>query len=102
MARLPKLGGNLSLVHEYAYTAGTFSAADAEKMGLVSRVVPGSRAEVVSAALDVARSIASKSPVAVVGTKRVLMHARDHSVQDSLDYVALWNSAMLQTSVSGL
>ena len=48
-------------------------------MGLVSRVVEGSRDEVLAAALETAKLIAEKSPVAVVGTKHLLQHARDHS-----------------------
>ena len=38
-ARLPKLTGNLSLVHELAYSTRTFSVVEAKKLGLVSRVV---------------------------------------------------------------
>jgi len=98
LARLPKVSGNQSLVHELAYTARNFSATEAEKIGLVSRVVPGSRAEVLAAALETAKAIASKSPVAVLGTKHLLLHARDHTVQENLEYTALWNSAMLQTA----
>ncbi|GJY95912.1 delta(3,5)-delta(2,4)-dienoyl-CoA isomerase, peroxisomal [Tanacetum coccineum] len=39
--------------------------------------------------------IASKSPLAVIGTKNVLLKSRDMSVQQGLDYVATWNSSML-------
>ncbi|TFY50325.1 hypothetical protein EVJ58_g11095, partial [Rhodofomes roseus] len=39
LARLPKIAGNHSLMHELAYTARDFSAAEAEKLGFVSRVV---------------------------------------------------------------
>ncbi|GJR36621.1 delta(3,5)-delta(2,4)-dienoyl-CoA isomerase, peroxisomal [Tanacetum coccineum] len=41
------------------------------------------------------RRIASKSPLAVIGTKNVLIKSRDMSVQQGLDYVATWNSSML-------
>lgn len=41
--------------------------------------IPGSRAEVVQAALELAKEISSKSPVAVAGTKHLLAHARDHT-----------------------
>ncbi|KAI9062279.1 ClpP/crotonase [Trametes sanguinea] len=97
LARLPKIAGNHSMVHELAYTGRNFSAAEAEKMGLVSRVVQGGRDEVVAAALELAKLIAEKSPVAVAGTKHLLLHARDHSVRENLEYTATWNSAMLQT-----
>ncbi|THH26853.1 hypothetical protein EUX98_g7342 [Antrodiella citrinella] len=98
LARLPKLAGNQSMVHELAYTARNFTAADGKKMGLISKVVEGSRNEVVKAAIETAKVIASKSPIAVIGTKKVLLHARDHSVQENQEYVANWNSAMLQSS----
>ncbi|KAI0917724.1 hypothetical protein AcW1_000007 [Taiwanofungus camphoratus] len=79
LARLPKITGNRSMVHELAYTARNFSADEAAKMGLVSKVVQGSRDEVVKAAIETAKIIASKSPVAILGTKHLLLHARDHS-----------------------
>ncbi|KAJ7912686.1 Delta2-dienoyl-CoA-isomerase [Mycena leptocephala] len=97
LAYLPKIVGNHSLLRELAYSATLFSAADAERMGLLSRVVPGGRAEVVQAALKLAEVIAGKSPVAVSGTKRILLHSRDHSVADNLEYTAAWNAAALQT-----
>ncbi len=43
----------------------------------------------------VAESIAAKSPLTARGTKQVLLHARDHSVAEGLDYVATWNSGQL-------
>ena len=59
--------------------------------------MPADRAALCEYALGVATSIASNSPVAVVGTKRNLLFARDHSVAESLEYEAVWNMAMLQT-----
>jgi len=97
LARLPKVAGNESLLRELAFTARNFSAAEAEKLGLVSKVVQGSRDEVVQAALETAKLIASKSPIGVLGTKHLLLHARDHSVQENLDYTATWNGVMIQT-----
>ncbi|KAF8339795.1 ClpP/crotonase [Cantharellus anzutake] len=84
LARLPKITGNESLLRELAFTARPFSAEEALKLGLVSKVVPGSRNEVLS-------------PIATVGTKHILLHSRDHSVRENLDYVATWNQAMLQS-----
>jgi delta(3,5)-delta(2,4)-dienoyl-CoA isomerase len=79
LARLPKLTGNQSLVHELAYSTRPFSAVEAKELGLVSKVVEGGRQEVLNAALELARNITEKSPVAVVGTKRFLLHARDNT-----------------------
>jgi delta(3,5)-delta(2,4)-dienoyl-CoA isomerase len=79
LARLPKIVGNESLVRELAFSARNFGAVEAQKLGFVSRVVEGSRDEVVAAALDLAKLIATKGPIPVVGTKEILLHARDHS-----------------------
>lgn len=39
--------------------------------------------------------IAAKSPLAVTGTKAVLLRSRDMTTDQGLDYVATWNSAVL-------
>ena len=78
LALLGKVTGNESLARELVYTSRTFSSADAEKLGLVSRVVEGGMQGVVNEALALARVIASKSPVAVHGSKALISHARDH------------------------
>ncbi|EAU87114.1 enoyl-CoA hydratase/isomerase [Coprinopsis cinerea okayama7 len=97
LAYLPKITGNQSLIRELAYTARNFSAAEAEKIGLVSKVVEGGKDEVVREALKLAEYIASKSPVAVSGTKHLITHARDHSVPENLAYTGAWNAAALMT-----
>lgn len=50
-----------------------------------------------SGALDMASTIASKSPVAVQATKMALVHARDHPVQEGLDFIRILNMSMLQS-----
>ncbi|CAG7849472.1 Delta(3,5)-Delta(2,4)-dienoyl-CoA isomerase, mitochondrial; Flags: Precursor [Serendipita indica DSM 11827] len=74
-----------------------FSADEALQVGFVSKVVQGGQNEVVAAAIETAKLIASKSPIAVLGTKHLLLHAQDHSVTESLEYTATWNQAMLQS-----
>jgi len=96
LARLPKIVGNESTVRELALTARNFTAAEAHSMGLVSKVF-SSRDEAFNEAQTIANSIAANSPIAVLGTKRNLNYARDHSVQESLDYVLAWNAGMIQT-----
>lgn len=96
LARLPKLTGNSSLLHELALTSRNFSSSEAITLGLISREVPGSRAEVVKAALDMAAQIAQHSPIATLGTKRFIANAREHSVQDALEYQTTWNMGALQ------
>ena len=101
LAYLPKLTGNLSLVHELTYTGRPFSAAEAAQLGLVSKVVDGGKEGVVKAALELARTIASKSPIAVAGSKHLIIHSRDHSVADNLLYTGAWNASQLMTKDIG-
>ncbi|KAF8472261.1 ClpP/crotonase [Russula ochroleuca] len=99
LARVPKLVGNASLLGELALSARTFGAEEARSsLGFVSRVVQGSREEVVRAAIvEFAEVVARKSPVAVVGTKRFITHALDHSVEEALEYQATWAAFALQS-----
>ncbi|CAI4215219.1 unnamed protein product [Parascedosporium putredinis] len=94
LARLPKVVGNSSWVKEVCLTARTFSPQEALAVGFVSQVHPNKQAAV-EAGLKMAASIAGKSPVAVQGTKEILNHARDHSIEENLRYTAVWNSAMV-------
>lgn len=52
---------NASLVAELALTARNFGPAEAEKLGLVSRVVPGGQKGVTDEAVKLAKVIASAS-----------------------------------------
>ena len=81
-------------VRELAYTGRRLPAADAWRLGLVQAVLDTPEATVAHA-LEAARAIASKAPVAVVGTKVMMRYARDHSVASALDYIAVWKAAML-------
>ncbi|XP_072286926.1 delta(3,5)-Delta(2,4)-dienoyl-CoA isomerase, mitochondrial [Pyxicephalus adspersus] len=96
LQRLPSVIGSRSLASELAFTARKMMSDEALSSGFVSRVFPD-KSSLLSACFDLASEIASKSPVAVQGTKVNLVYARDHSVQESLDYMATWNMSMLQT-----
>ncbi|XP_040298162.1 delta(3,5)-Delta(2,4)-dienoyl-CoA isomerase, mitochondrial-like isoform X2 [Bufo bufo] len=96
LQRLPHIIGSRSLVNELAFTARKMMSDEALSSGLVSRVFPDN-SSLLSAALELATEIASKSPVAVQGTKVNLLYSQDHSVQESLDYMATWNMSMLQS-----
>ncbi|CEJ57497.1 Delta(3,5)-Delta(2,4)-dienoyl-CoA isomerase, mitochondrial [Penicillium brasilianum] len=96
LSRLPKVVGNFGWVKEVALSARIFGAEEALRVGFVNSVHEN-RAATIAAALKLATLIASKSPVAVQGTKEILNWSRDHSVQDGLRYTGVWNSAALQT-----
>ncbi|XP_010896830.1 delta(3,5)-Delta(2,4)-dienoyl-CoA isomerase, mitochondrial isoform X1 [Esox lucius] len=96
LQRLPKVIGSRSLVNELALTARKMYADEAKDSGLVSHVFPDKEA-MMAGALEMAREIAGRSPVAVQGTKVNLIYSRDHSVAEGLDYMATWNMSMLQS-----
>ena len=97
LARLPKVLGLTSFVKEVALSARPFLADEALKQGLVSRVL-SSKEELVAEGLKLAELIASKSPVAVQGTKNVLDYAWGRTVEENNNYVAVWNAGMLQST----
>jgi len=97
LSRLPKVVGNFGWVKDVALTARTFGSEEAYNVGFVSQVLD-TKEKAVEAALKMAGFIATKSPVAVQGTKELLNHARDHSIADSLRYTGVWNAAAVQTS----
>ena len=81
------------IVRELAYTGRRFSADESLKYGLVNAVFDTPDA-VIEHALAVAREISDKAPLAISGIKEVLNYNRDHTVEESLNYNALWNAAM--------
>ena len=97
LQRMPKIIGNDSILRELVYTGRRFASQEALNIGFVSRVCK-TQEELYKSAMDLAKSIASKSPVAVAGSKHNLIYSRDHSVNDSLNHMAIWNGSMLQTN----
>ncbi|MFQ5564719.1 MAG: crotonase/enoyl-CoA hydratase family protein [Parvularculaceae bacterium] len=80
---------------QMAYTAERVSAAKAKEIGLVNEVFDSHEA-LLDGVLGVARQIATHSPLAVSGCKAMINYAHDHSTNDALDTIALWNAAMLR------
>jgi len=95
LQRLPHLIP-AGMVRELAYTGRRLTATEAKSTGLVNTVF-ADQASMLEAVLAIAREIATKSPLAVHGTKEVLKYTRDHSVADGLNYIAVWNAGMLLT-----
>lgn len=112
LSRLPKAVSSFSWCKDVCLTARDFGAEEALRVGFVSEVVGwgaggqtanaaggmagvgvgGAAGEVgqvavgkeegVKRALEIARVIAAKSPVAALGTKEILNYSRDRSVED--------------------
>jgi enoyl-CoA hydratase len=74
---------------------GRAEAEEAERQGFLNRVFPD-HAAAVEGAFALARQIASKSPLAIAGIEQVLNAGRDLTIEQGLEYVAVWNAAMLQ------
>lgn len=82
------------LIRELAYTGRRFGAEEALRHGFLNSV-HASQEAALAAALAMARDIAGKSPMAIAGVKQVLNQGRGRTVEEGLEYVALWNAAML-------
>jgi len=105
LQRLPKLVP-FAVVKELAYTGRRLSAAKAEQYGLVNAVFDTPEA-MLAAALQCAKEIASKPPIAIWGTKQAVTYARDHSVEDSLRQMgwlqgAIWSNAHVRESIAAM
>lgn len=83
------------IVRELAYTGRNMQADEAKSHGLVNQVFD-TQEKMLEHVLATAQIIAEKAPLAVHGCKKMITHARDHSVADTLDYVALWNASFFQ------
>jgi len=84
------------IVRELAYTGRAMPALEARQVGLVNRVFDD-HAIMLQEVMSIAAEIASKAPVAVYGSKRMINYARDHSTADALDYISIWNTGMSNT-----
>ncbi|KAK3678939.1 hypothetical protein LTR78_001392 [Recurvomyces mirabilis] len=96
LTRLPKANVPMSWIKEVALTARDFYADEALRVGFVSAVCE-TKAVALEKALEMSRLIASKSPIGVQSTKEIINFSRDHSTLDGLNYVKVWNAAMVQT-----
>jgi enoyl-CoA hydratase len=75
-----------AVVRELGYTGDRLSAERAERLGFVNGLFD-THEQLVAGALEVARRIASKAPVAVTATKQMISYTRDHSVAESFEYL---------------
>ena len=94
LQRLPKLIPE-GIVREMAYTGERMPASRAKEVGLVNEVFADQPA-MLDAVMSTAERIASRSPLAIHGTKEMINYSRDHSVEDSLRYMATWQTGMFQ------
>ena len=83
------------VVKELAFTGRRMPADEAKSLGLVNQIFEDHEA-LITGVMELAKQIASKAPLAIYGSKRIINYARDHKTADSLDYISIWNASMLQ------
>lgn len=93
LQRLPYIIGH-GWFRELALTGRDFSAAEALQMGFITRLCDD-KESLYAEAKKLAGEIAGCSPLAVQGTKEVLLYSRDNGVYAGLDYAAQKNAAVL-------
>lgn len=84
-------------VKEMAYTGRRIDSATAKEIGLVNDVFETHEA-CIAHAMATAKEIALKDPLTVTGCKTLINYGRDHNTADTLDYIGVWNAAMLPPS----
>ena len=99
LQRLPGIIGDAA-TRELALTAKDIDAERALRIGLVSDITDSAEA-LLERARQEARTIASLPPLVVQGVKHVMNWQDGKTVQDSLEYVATWNSAYLASEDLG-
>lgn len=92
---LPRLIGT-SRACELFFTGRVIDATEAERLGIVTRVVPA--AELSTAVATLAREIASAGPVAVRMVKKAIYRGVEHSLDEMLDFEALQQSVTFTTA----
>ena len=96
LQRLPRVVSK-GHVAELAYTGKDIDADRAQRIGLVNDVLPDAES-LHKAAWDMAGEIAANSPLVVQGTKHVLRASEGRTVEEGLDYVAVWNAGFIQSN----
>jgi len=94
LQRLPHLMPQ-GLIRELAYTGRNMPSSEAKECGFINQVFADQQS-MLEAVMKIASKIAMHSPMAVAGCKEMINYTRDHSVSDSLTYMATWQSGMFQ------
>ncbi|KAF5099178.1 hypothetical protein D0Z03_001074 [Geotrichum reessii] len=98
LQQLPRIVGNHSWLRELVYTGREFSADEALTQGFLSHVYDTPEIALAEA-FKLAEHIAQHSPVALYGIKQSLNYAIEHSLDEGLDQIAVFNSFALETDL---
>lgn len=94
LQRLPLTASNWNRIKEYAFTGERFGAEEALNLGIVGRIFQTTE-EMEAALMELAKKIATKSPVAVMGTKKTINAMKMTQVMRGLQQVREWNMSQL-------
>ena len=94
LQRLPKIIPE-GIAREMAFTGSRLPAERAREVGLINDVFEDHEA-LLEGVTEIATRIAGRSPLAIWGSKEMINYARDHTVADSLNYIATWQTGMFQ------
>ena len=81
---------------EMALTGDDFTSEEVSKFGLINKIFD-TKEDLLSEGRRLAANISSNSPLVVQATKHVLDYSYEHTIEEGLEYVALWNSAFLRS-----
>ncbi|MDF3820263.1 crotonase/enoyl-CoA hydratase family protein [Leptospira sp. 96542] len=95
LQRLPSIIGGAN-TRELALTGKDISAEDAYKMGLVTKVTADYENLLIEG-LKTADEIAENPTIVIRGVKQILNHGVGKTIEEGLDYVAVWNASMLDS-----
>jgi len=96
LQRLPKIIPD-GVARELVYTGRRMPADRALRVGLVNEVFPDHEA-LVAGVTAIATEIAAQSPLAIWGSKQMLVYTRDHSVSDGLAHIAAWQTGAFDST----
>ena len=86
------------VVRELAYSGRRLMAQRALELGFVNELFD-SQEQMLAHVTKLAEEIASKSPLAVHGSRVMINYARDHTIADGLDYIATRQAGMYNPAV---
>ncbi len=82
------------LLRELAFTGRPLAAREALECGFVTALKEDHEAAIAHAR-EIAEAIASKSPMAILGTKQAFRIGADDLIERGLDYIATWNAGLM-------
>lgn len=93
LQRLPR-SVHPGLMADIAYTGREFDGTEAAQIGVIIEAFD-TKDQLNIAIADKASQIAGQSPLVIQGIKEMLKYQADHTLKDSLNAMAVWNSAFL-------